>query len=269
MTAETTTMSGAQLPASPSPSRRWVPLAILAALMALVFAMGWHQHLTTANLVKNYGVLQTFIAKHHVLAIATYIGVYIAVVALSLPGGLVMTLSGGILFGWIAGALSSLVGATIGAVIIFLVAKTALGESMVAKAGPWLGKLRTGFQENALSYLLFLRLVPAFPFALVNLAAAVLGVPFTTYVIGTFFGIMPATAAFSSVGAGLAMVVAEANAAYQACIAAKGAACGEPSISLGAALLNRHLLMAFAFLGVVALIPVAYKKWSRPHARNS
>ncbi len=250
--------------------RRWAPIAVLALLSGVVFAMGWHRHLSPTSLVKNYDALQGLIGRNFGLAVAAYVALYVAVVALSLPGGLIMTLSGGILFGWGVGALAAIAGATMGACVIFLIAKTALGESMVAKAGPWLGKLRAGFQENAMSYLLFLRLVPAFPFALVNLAAAVLGVPFGTYVIGTLFGIMPATAAFSSVGAGLAKVVADASATYQACVQAKGAAaCGEPAFSLSDALANKHLLMAFAFLGVVALIPVAYKKWNGGNATKT
>ncbi len=171
----------ANRPATSSSLRKWAPLAVIAALMALSFAMGWHKYLSFKTIGLNYEALQTFIEEYFIAALALYILTYIVVVALSLPGGLVMTLSGGLLFGWQVGAAATVVGATIGATLIFLVAKTSFGETLAAKAGPWIGKLRDGFQDNALSYLLFLRLVPAFPFFVVNLAPALLGVPLRTY----------------------------------------------------------------------------------------
>ncbi len=126
-----------------------------------------------------------------------FVALYAAVVALSLPGGAVLTMAGGFLFGWLLGGLASIVGATIGASIVFLIARSALGEFLAARAGPWLSRFRQGFQDDAFSYLLFLRLVPIFPFWLVNLAPALLGVGFVTYVATTFLGIIPGTFAYS------------------------------------------------------------------------
>jgi uncharacterized membrane protein YdjX (TVP38/TMEM64 family) len=141
---------------------------------------------------------------------------------------------------------------------------------LAARAGPWLGRLREGFKENALSYLLFLRLVPVFPFWLVNLAPALLGVSLRTYVIGTAIGIIPATIAFSVAGAGLGSVVEAQNELYAACLA-KGPADPEAAcpyrIDLSA-LVTQELLAAFALLGLVALIPVIYKRWSKRNAGN-
>ncbi len=245
--------------------RRWLPLLVLAGVMALVFGMGWHKLLSFKTIGLNYDVMKAFIAKNLLAALALYILAYIAVVSLSLPGGLVMTLTGGLLFGWQLGAPATVVGATIGATIIFLIAKTSFGEGLAAKAGPWIGKLQEGFKENALSYLLFLRLVPAFPFVVVNLAPALLGVPLRTYVIGTFFGMMPGTAAFSIAGAGLGSVIQAQNTVYQACLArnpgATDAVC--PYTIDTSKLVTTELLLAFAALGVVSLIPVLVKKWSK------
>ena len=123
-----------------------------------------------------------------------------------------------------------------------------------ARAGPWLAKLSDGFKKDALSYLLFLRLVPAFPFWFVNMAPAVLGVPLKTYVIGTFFGIIPATFAFASAGAGLDSVVAAAKAEYAACVAAKGAGVCKLNIH-ASSLVTKELMLALLLLGLVALIP--------------
>lgn len=243
---------------------RWAPLAVLAGLMALAFSMGWHEYLSFKTIGLNYEALKAFIAENFIVAIFAYVMLYIFVVALSLPGGLVMTLSGGLLFGWLASAIATVFGATIGATVLFLIAKTSFGESLAARAGPWLGKLRAGFQENALSYLLFLRLVPAFPFFVVNLAPALLGVPLRTYVLGTFFGIIPGTTAFSVLGAGLGSAVESQNAIYNACLAEHGSnAASACTYSIDTkALVTPELLAAFVLLGVVALIPVALKKWS-------
>ncbi|MCB1521952.1 MAG: TVP38/TMEM64 family protein [Hyphomicrobiaceae bacterium] len=254
--------------AQQSALRRWAPLAAIAALMASAYAFGLHEYLSFKTIGLNYEALRAFIADNIVVAVLAYIALYIAVVALSLPGGLVMTLSGGLLFGWLVGAAATVVGATIGATIIFLVAKTSFGEGIAAKAGPWIGRLRAGFQENALSYLLFLRLVPLFPFFVVNLAPALLGVPLSTYVLGTVIGIIPGTTAFSVLGAGLGSAVEAQNAIYNACIAGKvGAAADACTYTIDTkALVTPELLAAFALLGVVALIPVALKKWSSRNA---
>ncbi len=254
--------------AATSPVRRFAPLIVLAALMALVFAMGWHKYLSFKTIGLNYEALRGYIGENVVLSLMAYIAAYIAVVALSLPGGLIMTLSGGLLFGWMLGAPAAVIGATIGATIIFLVARTSFGETLAAKAGPWVGKLKDGFKENALSYMLFLRLVPAFPFVVVNLAPALLGVPLRTYFIGTLFGIMPGTAAYSFAGAGLGSVVEAQNKVYNACVAALTA-----SSDTGCAyridtsqLVTKELVFAFILLGLVALIPIALKKWNQRHA---
>ena len=112
-----------------------------------------------------------------------------------------------------------MVGATIGATILFLVVNTSFGSTLAEKAGPFVAKLRDGFQENALSYLLFLRLVPAFPFFIVNLVPALLGVPLRTFVIGTGLGIIPGTIAYSLAGSGLGSVIEAQNATYKTCLA--------------------------------------------------
>ncbi len=248
--------------------RRWLPLALLLVATGLAFGMGWHRLLTFKTIGLNYEALVRFIGANLVAALFLYMGAYIAVVALSLPGGLVMTIAGGLLFGWKLAAPATVLAATIGASIVFLVAKTSIGEPLAARAGPWLERLRKGFQENALSYLLFLRLVRLFPFFVVNLAPALLGVTFRTFVIGTLLGIIPGTLAFSVAGSGLASVVEAQNRIYQACLAQAPA--GQEAncpyaVDVGA-LVTTELIAAFILLGVVALIPVAVKRWSKRHA---
>ncbi len=248
--------------------KRWLPLLVILALMAIVFAMGWHKFLSFKTIGLNYEALQAFIADNLVLALLIYAAAYVAVVALSLPGGLIMTLSGGLLFGWQLGAPVTVVSATVGATLIFLVAKSSFGETLAAKAGPWVGKLRKGFQDNALSYLLFLRLVPAFPFVVVNLAPALLGVPLRTYFIGTLVGIIPGTTAYSIAGAGLGSVVEAQNKVYNACVASKGAANCEYSVDFSA-LVTKELVFAGIALGFVALIPVAYNWFKKRNGNHA
>ena len=246
---------------SPSLSR-FLPLLILVGIGGVVYLTGLHSYLSPKFIAYRLNDLQDFISDNLLLAVLAYVLIYIAVVALSLPGGALLTLTGGLLFGWQIGAPITVVAATIGATILFLIAKSSLGSALAAQAGPWLHKLRAGFQENAFNYLLFLRLVPAFPFVVVNLAPALLGVPLRTYVLGTFFGIIPGTFAFSYFGRGLDSVFEAGRVAYEACVKEKGeAACSfpfDPSV-----LITQDILLAIAALGVVALIPVVLKKFSK------
>src|SRR5262249_53984740 len=119
--------------------------------------------------------------------------------------------------------------------------------------------------SNALSYLLFLRLVPAFPFWFVNIAPALLGVPLRTYVVATFFGIIPATFAFAAAGASLDSVIMAAKSDYMSCVAKHGAHACKLQIH-ASELFTRELLLALVLLGCAALIPVGLKKWRGSHA---
>jgi len=248
--------------------RRWLPAIVLLAVTALAFAMGWHKVLSLETIGQNYSALRTFIEAHQLLALIVYFAVYVSVVALSLPGGLVMTLTGGLLFGAAIATPITVVAATVGATIVFLVARHSFGTGR-SDATPWLDKLRGGFQDNALSYMLFLRLVPIFPFVVVNLAPALLGVPLSTYVLGTLIGIVPGTLAFTFAGAGLASVIEAQNNVYAECIAR---AKSDPGLVCkygvdASALVTPELLAGLALLGLVALLPIVAKTWSKRHAR--
>ncbi|MCP5433790.1 MAG: TVP38/TMEM64 family protein [Alphaproteobacteria bacterium] len=238
---------------------RLLPVLAVAGGLALVFAMGWQHYLAPRAIAEHRSALKSFVDGHLALALAFYVAVYAGSTALSIPGGLALTLLGGFLFGWLLGGAAVLVGATAGACAIFLVAKTALGDALAAKAGPFLGRLREGFARDALNYLLFLRLVPVFPFWLVNLAPAFLGVPFRTFAIGTFIGIVPGTFAYAAVGGGLDEIFARAEAAYETCTAGPSPEACRFAID-ASALLNPTLLAAFAALGLVVLVPVALRR---------
>ncbi len=225
-----------------SPRRFLLPAALLAVL-ALFFWSGLDRYLTLEALRENRAALQGWVRANGVLAVLAYVFAYAAVTAFSLPGGAVMSVAGGFLFGTLWGALYIVVGATSGALLLFMAAKTALGDPLRARAGPWLLKMERGFQKNALSYLLVLRLVPLFPFFVVNLAPAFLGVSPGVYLLGTFFGIIPGSLVFASVGAGLGAIF-EAG--------------GEFSVG---SVLTPQVLLALGGLAVLSLVPVAYKKF--------
>jgi len=246
--------------------RLW-PLLVLLGVGGLIFAMGWHRYLTLEHLAANRELLRNFIEGNLLLSLAAFVALYAVTVALSLPGGAVLTIAGGFLFGWVLGGMTSVVAATLGATVVFVIAKSALSDVLQARAGPWLSRFRDGFHEDAFSYLLFLRLVPVFPFWLVNLAPGLLGVPFGTYVVTTFLGIIPGTFAFSLAGNGLDSVIAAQQAAHQSCLAKVGEG-GQESCPQGldpSALLTPELIAGLAALGVVSLIPVAVK-WFRRRA---
>ena len=160
------------------PLRRLVPLIVVLAASAMVFAMGWHRQLSFETLVRHHEALRTFIAAHEAAAVAAYVALYIAAVALSIPVGFYLTVTGGILFGAVLGGAAAVVSATIGAICIFLIAKSAVGDYLVRRAGPLAQRLAQGFRDDAFSYLLFLRLVPIFPFWIVNLVPALVGLSF-------------------------------------------------------------------------------------------
>ena len=248
--------------------KRLLPLVVLLIAMAVVIWQEWYLYISFSKIVEHEGALKQFVDDYLFLAILAYMSLYVVVVALSLPGGALLTITGGFLFGLVLGGFATVVAATIGASIIFLIAKTSLGEPLAARAGPWLEKLRQGFQENALSYLLFLRLVPAFPFWLVNLAPAVLGVKLRTYVLGTFFGIIPGSVAFTFLGVGLQSIIDEQRTAYENCLTAEDGNTGETVAGevpcefefSPANLVTTEMLVAFTALGVVALIPIALRK---------
>ena len=244
--------------------RRLLPLAALLLVMGVVIQQEWYRYIGFEQIVIHQAALEAFVGDYYPLALLAYMGLYIAVVALSLPGGALLSITGGFLFGLLIGGLATVVAATIGASIIFLIAKTSLGEPLAARAGPWLEKLRQGFQENALNYLLFLRLVPAFPFWLVNLAPAVLGVQLRTYILGTFFGIIPGTFAFTFLGVGLQSIIDQQRSEHQACLQTQTETQPEAACAFDfspADLVTIEMLLAFTALGVVALIPIALRKW--------
>ena len=222
--------------------RRLAPLAILLAAIGAFFALGLHDYLSFEALRQHREQLLGLVGQHPFLAPLAFTAVYAAVVALSVPGGAILTIAGGFLLGIVPATLCVLVGATVGATIVFLIARTALGDALRAKAGPRIRRMEEGFRQDALSYLLVLRLIPIFPFWLVNIVPAFLGVPVRTYVLGTFVGIIPGAFVYASVGNGLGAVFD---------------AGGTPDLGI---IFEPAILLPIVGLAMLALLPVAYRK---------
>jgi uncharacterized membrane protein YdjX (TVP38/TMEM64 family) len=244
--------------------RRWLPLAAVLAAMAVVLALGGQRYLSVAALVEHHAAIEALVAAHPLAAVVVFVLVYAAATALSLPGGAAMTLLGGLVFGWPAGTAAAVVGATAGATAVFLIARTSLGEELLRRAGGTVARLAGGFQRNAMSYLLFLRLVPAFPFWLVNLVPAFLGVKLSTYVIATGVGILPGTLVFALIGSGLGGTLERERLAVADCVARGGEQC-VARLAVGD-FLTPELIAGFAALGVLALLPLAIKRLRQPVA---
>jgi uncharacterized membrane protein YdjX (TVP38/TMEM64 family) len=215
-------------------------LAIIAAFVAAVvafFAFDGPRFLSLDTVKANRDALLAFAQRHFAAALALAFLVYAGATALSLPGGLVMSLTMGFVFGRWVGTALVVVAATVGATLVFLAARYLFADAARKRLGALGERINAGFTESAFSWLLFLRLVPLFPFFLVNLAPAFTSVPLRTYVLATAIGIIPGTFVYVNLGQALGRI---------------------DSLS---GLLSRETLLAFGLLGLFALAPVAWKKW--------
>lgn len=186
--------------------RVWIALLMVAAVIVMRLS-GATDYLTLDSVRAHRSLLLAFVERHGILAATGYVMTYIAVAALALPGAALLSLIGGFLFGAVLGTTLTVTGATIGATLVFLLATSLLGRDLSARFGRQAQRLATGFRRDAAIYLLVLRLVPVFPFFLVNLVPAIVGIPLRTFVIATFFGIIPGSAVYSLGGSGLGAIV--------------------------------------------------------------
>ena len=214
---------------------RLLPLAVLVAF-------DLHHFLGFEALKENRKWLLLQVDQHAVVTALAFLGIYTLVVAFSVPGASFMTIAGGFLFGQTLATAYVLVGASVGASIVFLAAKTALGNVLHERAGPWMQKMEAGFQENAFNYLLVLRLIPLFPFFVVNLVPAILGMRLAPYFLATAIGIVPGTFVYATVGAGLGSIFDSGDA-----FTTKG-------------ILTPEIVTALIGMAVLSLLPVIYKK---------
>ena len=231
----------------PKPNlKRFLPLIIIAAALGVFFALGGPKYISLDALRDNQAFLQAFVAENYILALVGFIALYAVLVAISVPGAGFLSIFSGFLFGVKAGVPAVVIGATIGATVIFLVARSALGAGLAAKAGPFMRKFEQGLQENELSYLFILRLVPIFPFFIVNIVPALFDVKVRNYVLTTFFGIIPGSLVYVSVGNGIGDALAAGS-----------------DVALSGLMFRPAVILPIIGLILLSMIPVAYKKFSK------
>jgi uncharacterized membrane protein YdjX (TVP38/TMEM64 family) len=228
--------------------KRLVPVAVLIAGFIAFFALGLNHYVTIDALREHRHVLLDFVSRNGVWAGILFVVVYAVAVAFSVPGGAVMTITGGFLFGTWWTTLYVVVAATLGGTVLFLAVKLALGDLLRARAGPWLKRMEDGFNRNAFNYLLTLRLIPLFPFFVVNLVPAFLGVSLRTYVVATFVGIIPGSFVFASVGNGLGAILDAGE---------------TPDLRI---IFDPQILVPIIGLAILALLPVGYRKFKKRKA---
>ncbi len=228
---------------------KYLPILIILILMIITYIYGGFDFLSFDSLKKYHLILQQYLNNHPVVFPIIFMLVYIIAAALSIPGAVFLTMLSGFLFNQPMATIYVVISATIGACIIFLSAKTALGDILKKKAGKLLRKISAGFSKNAANYMLFLRLVPLFPFWLVNIAPAFFNVGFFTYFWTTLVGIIPGSFVFAQAGTGLSSLLKQE----------------EVTIS---SFFTIEIKIALIALGIFALIPVIYKKIKEKNVRH-
>lgn len=219
-----------------TPAAKIVLVLLLASGLGLFLYLDLGQYLSLEALKANRDKLLTYTEAHYTTAVLLFIGIYIVQTAFSLPGGAILTLSGGFLFGSLLGTVFVNLGATSGATLAFLAARYLLRDWVESKFGDRLGPIQAGFAQNAFSYLMTLRLIPAFPFFLVNLVSGLTRVNLGTYIVATAMGIIPGSFVFAYAGRQLGTINSLSEIA------------------------SPPVLLAFTLLGLLALMPTVYNK---------
>ena len=214
----------------------------IAIGIGVFFYFDLGRFLSLDALKSNRDQLLAFTEANYISAVALFIVVYIAVTGLSLPGAVILTLAGGFLFGSIFGTLFVNIGATTGATLAFLAARYLLRDWVEQKFGNRLGPIQAGFSRNAFNYLMTLRLIPLFPFFLVNMVSGLTRVTLGTYVTATAIGIIPGSFVFAYAGRQLG------------------------SINSLREIASPNVLLAFTLLGLLAMVPILYKKFANKPA---
>jgi len=236
---------GASPPATAGRAGKFALLAVFALAIIAFFVLDGERYLSLESVKANRDALLEFAQAHYVLALVIAFLVYAGAVAFSLPGGIVLSLTTGFIFGRWAGTLLAVLAATAGATLVFLAARYLFADAARRRMGALGEKISDGFTENAFHYLLFLRLVPVFPFFLVNLAPAFTNITLRTYVSGTLVGIIPGTFVYVNLGQTLGRI---------------------DSLS---GLISTETIGAFVLLGLFALVPALLKKYRSSRAAKA
>jgi uncharacterized membrane protein YdjX (TVP38/TMEM64 family) len=222
-------------------SRFW-PFYMICLGLLSAWVMGLFDYLTLETLQAREAELRHAVDDNLLLSLAVYVCVYALATAFMIPGALWLTIAGGLLFGLVGGSLATIFGATAGAAALFAVARSSFGEALRSRAGPFMKRMESGFNQNPLSFMFAMRLMPVVPFPVANIAPALLGARFRHYVLTTALGIVPGVAAYTWVGASLGASL-------------------DPEETQNLLGVVGNFLPAFIVLGAVSLAPVVYKRF--------
>jgi len=225
--------------------KKWLPLAFLVMLFVLAIYFRVDKWFSFSMLKQHHDQLLVWRDQHFLLASLLFIVTYTVVVMASIPGATLLTIMGGFLFGIFWGTVLVVASATMGATFVFLAVKTALGDWLSRKASGWVKRMEVGFARDEFNYLLFLRLVPLFPFFAINIVAGLLNVRLRHYVLATLIGIIPGSLVYVLVGNGLSSVFANNE---------------EPNLGI---LFQPSVFIPILALGVLALVPIFYRRYKR------
>lgn len=239
-------MKPAEMPSKAASPWRFAPLALIAAGLALGYALGWHHYLSLGYVAESREALKDLVGRNYILSLAGFCVVYVLAVALAFPAASVLTIFAGFLFGWMVGGMTVAIAATTGASILFLAARSAFGGFLRQRVSGTAKRFAKGFREDAFSYLLVLRLAPVFPFVIVNIAPALFDVKLRSFIMATLIGILPGTFAYAYLGQGVDSVLVAAQKSGR-----------EASLS---DLVTWDISLAFIALAIVATIPLVVRK---------
>lgn len=227
---------------------RFGPALLVLIAIVLIVRSGWLGRLSLEGLRDSRGGLVSFVRAHPLQSLGLYALVYVGTVALSLPTALILTLTGGFLFGpWLGGVAAS-VSCTLGATVVFLISRLTVGDAVEAKTGPRVRAVAEEIRKDAFFYILTLRLIPVTPFWLTNVAAGLIAIPVATFVAASLIGILPVSLIYAGIGSGLGALFAS----------------GKP-LSLHI-LVTPRILLPLIGLAVLAVLPILYQ---RSRARRS
>lgn len=237
---------------------RYLPLVLLLAGVAAVFALGLHRTVSMESAIRHSEALDRLVESRPLAAFAIYAAVYSAAIVFAVPGAVVFTLFGGFLFGAFFGALGGILGATLGGGITVLIGSASLGASLQQVALPRFQKFAQGFRDGAFGYILLLRLIPVVPYIAINVAAGLFRVPLGTFLAATALGIAPIAFCFGFIGSGLDQGFEKQLQALRACEASGQADCRiefDPMLFL-----SRELMIGAALFALLALLPLLFRK---------
>lgn len=223
--------------------KRYLPLLLIVLTMVAFFYCKFYRYFTFSTLSQYQYQLIIWAQQHYLLTVLSYMAIYIIVVAISVPGAALLTITAGFLFGVFPGVIYVVVSATTGACLLFLSVRNAIGNYFAQKASGWLKRMEAGFRKNAWNYLLFLRLVPLFPFWVVNIVPGLLAIPLRIFFSATLLGIIPGSLVYVWLGRDLGALLAVGKAPDMLTI------------------LQPIFFLPILALAALSLAPIIYRRW--------